>query len=256
MPTPVRFTSGFTQDAPWQPLAQSGFPNPFFYHVDADDFNAFGTGAFTATNTGNGTTALTPVDGGALLFTTNSSTPAGTDVSSIQRAAASFSFVPQTSSVAGKKSFFLTRLQVSDATNAAFNVGLMNTTTTPFAATDGLYFNKASGAANNLQLVSMVGSTPTTIAIPTAAYTLANNTNIDLGWYFDGKGNVYAFVNGNMVGYIPQSGTGSTLPNRGPVAAGTPTLTTAVLNPTLAIQSGTASSKTMTVDFFLAARER
>lgn len=256
MPTPVRFTSGLTQDAPWQPLALSGFPNPFFYHVSASDFDTYGASEWTPTATGNGGAALAAGDGGILALSTNNSTPLATDIASIQRPVAAFTFVPATSSVAGKKSFFLTRLQVSDATNAAFVCGLMNTTTTPFAATDGLYFSKASGAANNLVLISMVGSTPTTLTIPTAAYTLSNNTNIDLAWSFDGKGNVYAYVNGNMVGYIPQSGTGSTTPNRGGVASFSPTLTTATLNPTLAIQSGTTSSKSMSVDFVLAARER
>ena len=256
MPTPVRYTSGFTQDAPWQPLAQAGFANPFFYHTYADDFDYFAAQAYTSTLTGVGTSALAGTDGGNLLLVTNSSTPAATDIASIQLKSAGFAFVPATSTVAGKKSFFMTRVSMASVINGSLFVGLMNTTTTPGAATDGLYFQKLTGASNTLQLVSMVGSVATTLTIPTNAYTLVNNVTIDLAWYFDGKQTVYAFVNGTMIGYIPQAGTGTNTPNRGAVASFTPTLTTAVLNPTLAIISGTAASTNATFDLILAARER
>lgn len=254
---PVRYTSGVSTDPPYGPLANFGLPNPFFYHVWEDDFDTL-QATYTQTHTGNGTIAPTAVDGGALLFTTNSSTPAGTDLASIQLPAASFTFT------LGKKAFFLCRLQVSDAVNAAINVGLIQTSATPFTVTDGLYFNKASGSAANLTLTSMNASTATSVAIPTAAYNLANNTNIDLGWYVNRNGNVYAFVGSQLVGWIPQSGTGgvnaagvSLLPVVGPVAELTgPSLTTATLNFTVAVQSGTATSKTMQVDFAMAAKER
>ena len=258
MATPVRFTTGVTQDAPWQPLALSGFPNPFFYHLYADDFDVYNTTAYTATLTGTGSAALSAVDGGNILLTTNNSTPLATDIASLQLKAAGFQFVPATSSVAGKKTFFLARVQVASAVNCTFNVGLMNTTATPGAPTDGIYFNKLTGSASNLQLTIMTGSVPTQIVIPTSAYTLANNTTIDLGFVYDGRtGDVQVFVNSNMIGYLPVSGTGATQPNRGPVAAlRGATVTTAILNPTIALISGTAASTTMTADLVLAARER
>jgi len=219
MATPVRFTSGVTQDASWQPLALSGFPNPFFYHLYADDFDVYNTAAYTATLTGTGSAALTPIDGGNILLTTNTSTPLATDIASLQLKAASFAFVPSTSSVNGKKTFFLARVQVASAINSTFNVGLMNTTATPGAPTDGIYFNKATGSATNLQVVVMIGSVPTYIAIPATSYTLANNTQIDLGLVYDGRtGDILVFVNSNMIGYLPVSGTGTVQPNRGPVA--------------------------------------
>lgn len=253
-PPPVRNNSGTTSDLPWMPLADCGWGNPFFYHGFADDFDASIQGSWwNTTKTGNGTIAHTAGDGGLLLFTTNSSSPAGTDICSMQLAAASFTVT------VGKKMFFLCRLQVSDATNAAFNVGLIQTTTTPFTVTDGIYFNKASGAANNLTLYNDASSAHTnTLTIPTGAYTLANNTNIDLAFYVDRNGQINAFVNGNMVGYFNNSGTGSANPNRGPVitTSGATTFTTANLNVTIAVQSGTASSKTMTGDFIMVAKER
>jgi len=104
----------------------------------------------------------------------------------------------------------------------------------------------------------MIGSVPTYIAIPATSYTLANNTQIDLGLVYDGRtGDILVFVNSNMIGYLPVSGTGTVQPNRGPVAAlRSATVTTALLNPTVALISGTTASTTLTADLVLAARER
>lgn len=255
---PVRYPSGVSTDPPYGPLANFGMPNPFFYHLVNDDFDQEITeNGYTKTTTGNGTIALAAGDGGLALFTTNSSAPAGGDIASIQLPAAGFTFT------AGKKHFFLCRAQLADVVNPDFVAGLMNTTATPFAPTDGLYFLKATGSSTNLILRSRNASVNTDLAIPAAAYTLANNVNIDLGWYVDRNQNVYAFVGGQLVGWIPQSGSGavnaagvSILPVLGPVASFQPALTAATLNQTLGIDSGTASSKTMTADFIMTAKER
>ena len=249
---PVRLPAGQTTDWPWQPLADCGNGNPFFYHQVQDDFDSsLTTSIWTQNKTGNGTVAHTAGDGGLALFTTNSSTPLATDYCAIQLPAASFSFTQP------KKLFFLARLQVSDAVNAAFVAGLMDSQANPFVSpTDGLYFLKASGSSSNLILRSMIGSVSTDLAIPTSAYALVNNTNIDLGWYVDRNGGVHAFVGAQLVGFIPQSGSGAANPARGPAAASTPTLTAANLNVTLGVLSGTASSKTMTADFVTAQKER
>ena len=242
---PVRFVSGVSTDFPYQPLANYGQHNPFFYHTWEDDFDALFAG-YTATKTGVGTIAPIPGDGGLILLTTAAT---AADLASLQLAAASFSYTP------GKKSFFLTRFQINDALNAAFNVGFIQTTATPFAVTDGVYFSKATGSAANLTLNSMIGSVLTSIVIPPAAYALTNNTNIDLGIYIDRSGNVYGFVGTQLVGFIAQSGSAGNLA-RGPAVSFAPNITTANLNLTLAFQSGTASAKTMTVDFVMAAKER
>ena len=249
---PTRLTAGLTTDAPWQPLAQYGLRNPFFYHEVEDDFDSsIASSIWTQTHTGNGSIAHAAGDGGTILFTTNSAAPATTDIAAIQLPAAGFTIA------APKKLFFLARLQVSDVANAAFLAGLIQTTTTPFTVTDGIYFYKASGSASNLVLNYAVGGTITSLTIPVAAYTLANNTYVDLAFTTDRLGNLYAYIGSQLVGFIPQSGSGTLTPPRGPAASvATPTLTTATLNPTLAIQSGTASSKTMTADFIMASKER
>lgn len=286
-PVPVRTPAGATTDPPYGPLADCGMGNPFFYHQFYDDFDAYfntgATGIWTQTKSGNGTFTHAAADGGVGQMTTNSSTPVATDFNQIQ--------LPNTSYIltASKKTFFLVRLGLTSATNAAFRVGLLGMTTPangPWAASniqDGIYFDKASGALNNLNLITAVGGTLTTFAIPTSAYTLANSaiasgalTNtIDLGFYVDRNQNLKAFVGSQLVGYMPQSGTGavnsagvSVLPSLGAVLAAAISgnvvdpraniwaPTTALLNLTVAVESGTAASSSMYVDFATAMKER
>lgn len=254
-PVPDRSPNGLSTDNPWGPLADYGNHNPFFYNEVEDDFTdslAVAT-RWTKTLTGNGTVANAAGDGGLALFTTNNAGAAGTDIASIQMAAANFAIRPLLPKV-----FMLCRLQLADVVNAALLVGLIQTTATPFTVVDGLAFLKASGSASNLILRSTVASVNTDLVIPTSAYTLTNNVNVDLGFYIDRNGRVVAFVGSNIIGFKQIPGTGTTPPSRGPSAAfaTNPTLTTANLNLTLALQSGTASSKTMTADCIMAAKER
>lgn len=251
MTTPNRFTSGFVQDAPWQPLAHIGIPNPFFYHQFFDDFNGFDTTQFNSTITSAGTVANAAANGGALLFTTNAGTPLATDIASIQGKAAGFQ------NVAGKKTVFFTRIRLGNITNPAFVLGLIQTTATPFTVTDGVYFSKATGSTT-INLVSVIGSVATTTPLVFPASFFAAATDIDLAFEITSSGDVLVSVGNGLVGYVPQSGTGAqTPPTRAPIQRVTGlTLTTAVLNPTLAIQSGTAASQTMQSDFVLAAQER
>lgn len=271
-PTPTRLFGGVNAEPKFSPLAEMGMLNPLAYHLFYDDFDySTGvTGIYTATKTGNGTIAQAAGNGGTALFTTNSSTAAGTDICSLQLPAAGFKFT------AGKKAFFLTRLKVASAANAEILVGLIQTTTTPFTVTDGLYFLKPTGAATGLVFKGGASSTLSSVTIPTNAYTLADATYIDLGWYVDRNQQAFAYVGSQLIGYMPNSGTGSVnsagvsaLPVVGPVStmgvtasqAIYPTGTTwsvpsADLNVTVALKSGAAASTTMTVDFVLAAMER
>jgi len=253
-PSPGRNTSGWTSDPPYGPMADSGYGNPAFYHSFFDDFdNSFGAaGLYTVSAGGAGSVAHTAGDGGLALFTTAA---ANGNFESIQLPAASFT-LPQ-GALAGKKLFYLTRLQLGDINASAFIAGLTNITATPFAGiADGIYFTKASGGTV-LNIVSAVGSTLTTTPIPVGAYNFVNATNIDLGFYIDRQGNLNAFVSPNMVGFVPQSGTGTTLPTRGRVLTVSGlTLSAANLSPILGVQTGAVAAKTMTVDFHCAQKER
>jgi hypothetical protein len=267
---PQRLPAGTTSDPPYGPWADNGNGNPFFYHQFADDFdNALGaTGLYTITTTGS--VVHTPGDGGLALFST---TAVSASFAEIQLPAASVT-LPQ-GALAGKKLFWIARLQLSDVTNSALIAGLIDTTVTPFSAiTDGIWFSKASGGTVlNLNVAS--ASTVKTFAVATNTYSLVNSTNIDLAFYVDRYGDVQYSVGGQLVGWLPQSGTGASTPansypslpvlcptgrlfsgNRpGTVASGY-TLSTANLNITLAVQAGAAAIKTMTADFHGFAKER
>lgn len=248
--SPVRFLSGISTDPPYGPLASYGLPNPFFWHSFSDDFDAnIDTTDWTKTITGNGTIAASAGDGGLALFTTNSSTPIATDIASIQKPFANFA----PGNTLGLRAAFLCRLNVADVTNAGFIAGLIQTTTTPFTVVDGLYFLKASGATT-LILRSTVGSVNTDLAIP---FIPVNNVNLDLGFMVNRKGEVLAYAGNQLVGYVNQSerSAGVYTP-AGPIARLTATITTANLNPTLAMRSGTTASTTMLADFVMAAKER
>ena len=245
--SPSRLPNGLSTDSPFGPLANFGKPHPFSYHSFEDDFN-FLNPSLTATKTSTGTIAATPGDGGLLLFTTAATAP---DLCSIQAPVASFA---RAAADAGKKMFFLARLQVSSAANAAFIAGLIQQTTTPFTVTDGIYFSKATGSAANLVLNSAAGSVITSLVIPTSSYSLTDNTNIDLGFYVDRNGTIYAFVGANLVNVVPGNVASGQV--KGSLGSITPAITTAALTPTLSVQAGTASAKTMTADFMMAAKER
>jgi hypothetical protein len=302
-PVPQRLPSGYATDPPYGPLADSGFGNPFFYHQFADDFdNALNTGAtglYTITSSGaGGTPGVTHIggDGGIAQFLTATAANA---FESIQLPAGSFVLpgtgaTPPSSSTSAKKLFWLARVQLNTSvTTQSFIAGLVSITTTPFttgvqSVTDGLFFYKAAGGTQ-LQVINVgsAGNSPSgagftnTFNIPPASYSLVAGTSIDLAFYIDRSQNLRMYVGSQLVGWIPQSGSGAVnaagvpiLPSLGPVLANynyqaqgvTPTgasfvnpilFTTANLSPTLAFSNGvTAAAATALVDFHMAQKER
>lgn len=253
MATPVRYTSGFTQAAPWQPLANMGQPNPFFYNTFQSDFDTYAAADWTVT-AATGVAGLIAGDGGIAALTT---TAAISDFVSIQKNPAAFAFVPATPTVAGKKTFFLCRLSPAGVNVPAYICGLVSANATPFTAiADGVYFSKAANS-NVVTLNSAVGGVTTSVTVPAAAISASANGFVTLGFEVTQSGDIRVFANPNADGFIPQSGTGATLPNRGPVAVITaPTLTAVNLAPILSVQTPTATIQQIQVDYVMAARER
>lgn len=247
-PSPVRYPAGISTVQKFQALHSFGQPLPMAYHTFFDDFDFLNPG-YTSTKTGNGTIALAA--GSFAVFTTNTSTPLATDIASIQMPVSSFALA------LGKKAFWGARIQLSSIANAAFLGGLIQTTATPFTVTDGIYFSKLSAGALTINMA--IAGVITSVVIPPAAYTLANATQLDLGWQMNRLGQVEAFVGTQLYGWQPQSGSGSTFPTRGNAArvasATLGAIPTAVLNPTIAVMSGTAASSTMSVAFEFASTE-
>jgi len=136
----------------------------------------------------------------------------------------------------GKKLFFEARLKVSDATQSDLVVGLQITDTTPLDVTDGVFFIKADGSTSVSLLVEKNNTATTTSSVA----TMANDTFINLGFYYDGVSQIQYFVNGVLGG----ASVTTNLPDDEDLTV------------TFAIQNGEAVAKTMTVDYIFVAKER
>jgi hypothetical protein len=209
-------------------FAELGQPAATLYHTYFEDFDYYTAANWTVTETQAGATqALTDGDGGLLLLT---NTAADNDLVSLQKVGESFRFA------SGKPLFFEARFKVSDATQSDVVIGLQITDTTPLDVTDGVFFIKADGAATVDFLVEKNNTATTASAIA----TMANDTFIRLGFYYDGASAVQYFVNGTYTG----SSVTTNLPDDEDMTV------------TIAIQNGEAAAKTMTVDYVYVAKER
>lgn len=253
---PVRTPSGGTTDQVFQPLADCGNGNPFFYHMFSDEFDqafSFTTGnTYTITNVNGGTWAATAGDGGLALSTTGA---ASGNQNNVQVVTPSFTINSQP-----KKVFFEAQITTASApATTTIIAGLISANTA--AATsiaDGVFFKWVGGTG--LTINSSVGSVNTSVTIPAAAYTFAAaGQPLALAFYITRQGDILAYVDTQLVGYVPQSniGTSGNPQNAGAVARITaPTLTTAVLAPLLNVQTNSAAAKTVTFDFVQAQKER
>ena len=284
--TPTKLPGGATTDAPFQPLAESGFGNPAFYHQFFDDFdNTLGvSGLYTQSATG-GTFSHSAADGGVGLI----SIPAtSTDYGALQLPAASFQLPQGTTyptGTQGKKLFYGVRVNgISTLASYQAYLGLIDTTATVFTAiTDGVYFSLSGTTINLVTVSSSVSSTWT---IPTSAYSawFAAGVQFDLAFYIDWYQNINVFVGQQLFGFVPQSGSGSasgaystttgvsTLPVEGRVLqvisptyqyppgtsglTGPWTISSAILNVTAAIKTTAATAVTMGIDFHFVQKER
>lgn len=239
---PTRSPNGLSNAALGSAMAMAATPDPTIAHMFFNDFDDFTAAQWTITNVGvTPTNAVTAEDGGALLTTT---TAGASDSSFLQKPAAGFKLQ------AGKQAFFKARLKPSDATNSELYAGLIITSTTPLAASDGLFFFKASGQTA-WRLLSVVGGVTTGVILP-ANCVAADATYAEVAFAYDGK-DLYAFFNS-------QIGTQTFDPtkmNRDYVAVlRAPSLTTALLNISFGIRNGAAAAKTLTTDYILASFER
>ena len=226
--TTTRFPNGITNVGEQSLFAELGQPAATIFHTYFEDFDYYTAGDWTVTETDAGATqALTDGDGGLLLIT---NTAADNDLVSLQKKGESFRFE------SGKALFFEARFKVSDATQSDVVIGLQITDTTPLDVTDGVFFIKADGAATVNFLVEKNNTATTASSIA----TMANDTYIRLGFYYDGSSAVQYFVNGTYTG----SSVTTNLPDDEDMTV------------TIAIQNGEAAAKTMTVDYVYVAKER
>lgn len=229
--TVTQFPNGagtVADNSPWTAFKR---PLPTQYHTYFNDFDTFTVAEWTITTTeagaGSATEALTDGDGGLLLVTNDD---ADNDNDFFQKVGESFKFE------SGKKLFFEARFKTSDATQSDIVMGLQITDTSPLDVTDGVFFIKADDAAT----VDFRVEKDNTATTSSAVATMANDTFIRLGFYYNGVDAVYPIVNG-----VPSAKLATTnLPDDEDLTV------------SFGIQNGAAAAKTLTVDYIWVSKER
>jgi len=228
----TRFQNGITNNAVNNIFSSLPMPDPTKLQIFHDDFHRYVAGDWTITTTeagaGAATEALTDANGGRLLVTNDD---ADDDADFFNKVGESFLFAT------GKKAFFKALLQVSDATQSDFVVGLQITDTTPLAVTDGVYFRKDDGDTD-LDFLAIKDSTAVTAS---AISTVVDATDLEIGFYWDGIDRIWYSVGGTVLGSITPD---TSLPDD------------ELLTVSFGIQNGAAAAKTMTIDYIFAAMER
>ena len=229
----TRFPNGVSNTALGDGLgALLPFLDPTKHVVFFDDFHRYTAGDWVITTAeagaGSATEALTDGHGGLLLITNDA---ADNDNDFFQNVGEAFRFT------SGKKAYFEARFKVSDATQSDVVVGLQIKDTSPLDVTDGVFFLKADGATTFDFIVEKNDTQSTSSAVA----TLADNTFIKLGFYYDGAATFTPYVNG--VAKTPITSTANMPDDED-------------LTVSFGIQNGEAVAKTMTVDYILAAMDR
>lgn len=225
--TTTRFPNGVTNVGEDSLFAALGQLAATQFHTYFEDFDYYNAANWTVTETQAGATqALTDGDGGLLLLT---NTAADNDLVALQKVGESYRFA------SGKKLFFEGRFKVSNATESDVVMGLQITDATPLDVSDGVFFLKSDGSTTISLLVEKNGTATTT-----SVGTLADDTYIRLGFYYDGNSSIQAFVNGT---YVATSATTNLVDDED-------------LTVSFALQNGNAVARTMTVDYVYVAKER
>ncbi len=230
MATPTRFPSGVTNVARENPLGEFGAPDPTKFHVWFDDFDYFDSNEWTetATSVGTGTSAVTipDADGGLARITT-----AANENDGLFEEWTAETFLLET----GKKAWIKTRFQVGDAIQSDLIIGLHSTDTTPLDATLRFAFISEDGSA---ALFFNVDDNTTDADSSTVA-TLADDTFVEVGAYWDGKGNIKLYLNDAHVTTMTDVG----IPGA-EMAVG------------FGYLNGAAGAETTDIDYILVAKER
>ena len=228
--TNTRFPGGVTNVSDTDIFQAMGQLDPTKFYTYWDDFFSFHGAEWTVTETQAGATQALTAGVGGLLALTNSA--ADNDLNAVQRTYSLASFTP------GKRAFFEVRLKVDNATLSDIAVGLQVIDTTPLDVTDGIYFLKPKAGTAISLICRKNATTGSTTAV---VGNMANDTFVDLGWYYDGINRVSYSQNGVVVGALDASS--AYLPDTTVTAS-------------IAVQNGSAAARTLTVDYMFYAFER
>jgi len=191
MASPSRFPNGVGTAKSTNPLGMLGMPDPTKFHAFFDDFDTTPIAAqwtLTATSAGTGTSAITvpDADGGVARITTAANENDGIFAEWISE-----SFLVET----GKKLWIKGRISVGDAIQSDWIFGLHSTDTTPLDATMRFAFISEDASA----AVFFNSDDNTTDADSSTVATLADDTFITLGAYYDGKGTVELYADDVLI---------------------------------------------------------
>lgn len=230
----TNFIDGVTQVADTTTLGDYTMPDPTQMHTWFDDFDDYVAAEWTITETGVGSRAVQNAANGILLIT---NAAADNDANFLQWSGSTSAATVETFRfTAQKELWFKARFKVSDATQSDVFMGLYVTDTDPVGGiVDGVYFTKADGSTT-LSLVVVKNSTATT----TTAVTLANDTYVTVGYYYNGGDKIDIFVNDLRVA----SSVTTNVPDD------------EELTVSFGIQNGEAVAKTMSVDYIFASNRR
>lgn len=233
MGTPTRYTYGVTNVGKETATGMLGMPDPTKYHTYFNDFDVFTAGDWTVTALDGGTdsaevTAVADADGGILTVTTND---ADNDNVCLESQGESWKLE------SGKKAWLKCRFKIADADDSDVYIGFHTTDTNPFstAPTQRAYFVLAEGAAT---VTFNVDDNSTDASSGTVA-TLADDTYVTLGMYYDGKGTIELYADDVKTATMSSVSIPST-----EMALG------------FGVATGTTAARTMSVDYILAVKER
>ena len=226
---PTRYPNGVTTAAKNTTLGEFILQDPTDAHVYFDDFDTYTAADWTVTETSTSATeALADADGGILLIT---NTTTENDQVAMQKVGESFLLE------SGKKTWFKARLATSEATQTDLICGLCITDTSLVAGmSDGVYFFSADGSTD-IDFFVEQDSTATEVS---AVGTLADDTYVKLGFYYNGVDAIEVFVDDVKKG----------------TAAVTNIPDDEELTVSFVHQTGSAASATMSIDYVFAAKER
>jgi hypothetical protein len=227
-------------------------PSPFRIHEVFSDFDNFQAADWVQTLSAGGAIALTPGNGGQLLLTTAAT---GADTAALQTLVADFNVI------AGARLWYALNMQTNDASADILYAGFANTFA-GFAPTSGLYFEKASGAAQ-LNFVINNGGVKTVLPVG----LISANDPRTFGFYLDGKPtpNLYVFSTLGLATPLAQAqpyypgGAGiavsASADGANPNSLVNLPVPATNLVAGFGIKAAAAAAKTMTVDYFYAGNE-
>lgn len=225
----TNFINGVTNVAETTVLGSYVAPDPTVAHTYFNDFDTYASADWTVTETQAGATqAIVDGDGGIIALTNSA---ADNDLNQIQLAKETFRLA------ANKKTWIKARFKVSDATQSDLLVGLYITDTSPVASkpSDGFFFQKLDGSTS-LTFEVGINSTYTS----TTVGTMADDTYVEVGAYYDGSSKVDLYLNGNRVAS----------------SVSTNLCTDEDLAVSLAVQNGDGNARTLSADYILVSKER